>query len=314
MFYRLSLLITLVFALFVISCGSAEPAQNPGLNTPSPDEIFANQNSKVWSYQGEEDGPDKWGSINSDWRKCNLGKQQSPIDIVNAKTKDLGKLHYNYASMPLRMKTINGMLKIFPNGEQYVNYRDKRYGLQYILVHTPSEHHTLGREYAMEVQFFHQSDTSDKWIVLAVLVEQGVENSEFSWISDNIPPNNEKNNPEGVAIDPSLLIPHAKSSESPIYTDDFYQYNGSQTTPPCTENVLWFVGATPLKASKAQIDAFQAKIPRSNRPVIKQERTVYQGSGLVDLIAQGIKERQEEAAEESEESEIEAEIEAEMEE
>ncbi|MCK5809194.1 carbonic anhydrase family protein [bacterium] len=307
--YHLIALVTLFLLLFTVSCKTAESAQDPqqGMDTLSPDELFAHQNSKVWSYHGEEDGSEQWGSINPKWRKCNIGKQQSPINIVNAKPQDLSTLEYHYASMPLRMRMVNGMLKIYPNGEQYISYREKQYGLQYILIHTPAEHHIFGREYAMEIQFYHQSDTSDKWMVISVLVEEGSENSELPWIAENIPGKNEKNNPEGVAIDPSLLIPHAQSTESPHYTDDFYQYNGSQTSPPCSEGVLWFIMATALKASPAQVAQFTTKIPRSARPIVTQAHTVYQGHGVVDLMALKLKERQEESEGESEEEEMEEE-------
>jgi len=45
-----------------------------------------------------------------------------------------------------------------------------------------------------------------------------------------------------------------------------YSYSGSLTTPPCSEDVTWLVMATPLKLSKAQLDAFQALYKGNNRP------------------------------------------------
>ena len=38
------------------------------------------------------------------------------------------------------------------------------------------------------------------------------------------------------------------------YDHHIYKYYGSGTTPPCEENVEWFVFAQPRSASKDQID------------------------------------------------------------
>lgn len=39
----------------------------------------------------------------------------------------------------------------------------------------------------------------------------------------------------------------------PDNVHDHYSYKGSLTTPPCTENVNWFVLANPVKFSRAQV-------------------------------------------------------------
>ena len=51
-----------------------------------------------------------------------------------------------------------------------------------------------------------------------------------------------------------------------------YRYAGSLTTPPCSEVVAWNVLATPVTASKAQIDAFAALFPHNNRPLVPANR------------------------------------------
>lgn len=37
---------------------------------------------------------------------------------------------------------------------------------------------------------------------------------------------------------------------------DFYNYDGSFTTPPCTEGINWFVLKKPILISTAQFDSF----------------------------------------------------------
>ena len=50
-------------------------------------------------------------------------------------------------------------------------------------------------------------------------------------------------------------------------TTDFYRYNGSLTTPPCTEGVRWYVMSEVAEASEEQLRAFLSLTGRNNRPV-----------------------------------------------
>ncbi|NOR55432.1 MAG: carbonate dehydratase, partial [Sulfurovum sp.] len=48
----------------------------------------------------------------------------------------------------------------------------------------------------------------------------------------------------------------------------YYRFNGSLTTPPCTEGVRWVVLEKTLTISKEQIAAFQAIMHHpNNRPI-----------------------------------------------
>ena len=49
---------------------------------------------------------------------------------------------------------------------------------------------------------------------------------------------------------------------------DYYRYEGSLTTPPCSEGVRWFVLKHPVTASAAQISRLAAVLGHpNNRPV-----------------------------------------------
>ncbi|MBK7002799.1 MAG: carbonic anhydrase family protein [Rhodoferax sp.] len=47
----------------------------------------------------------------------------------------------------------------------------------------------------------------------------------------------------------------------------YYQFMGSLTTPPCSENVLWLVLKQPVSISRAQIRLFTQLYPNNARPV-----------------------------------------------
>ena len=65
-------------------------------------------------------------------------------------------------------------------------------------------------------------------------------------------------NPASVELDVASLLPANRRH---------FQYEGSLTTPPCTEGVRWYVFAEGIEASPAQIAAFGAVIQANNRPV-----------------------------------------------
>ncbi len=46
-------------------------------------------------------------------------------------------------------------------------------------------------------------------------------------------------------------------------------YDGSLTTPPCTEQVNWSVWEDPIELSQKQIDLFAQRFPDNHRPVQK---------------------------------------------
>jgi carbonic anhydrase len=62
----------------------------------------------------------------------------------------------------------------------------------------------------------------------------------------------------GVDLNPADLLPRDFA---------YYRYMGSQTAPPCTEGVRWFVLKTALQVSPAQIRAFAEIYPHDVRPI-----------------------------------------------
>jgi carbonic anhydrase len=61
----------------------------------------------------------------------------------------------------------------------------------------------------------------------------------------------------GVEVNPAGLLPPNTS---------YFTSMGSQTAPPCTEGVTWFVLRTPMEIPAEEINAFAALYPHDVRP------------------------------------------------
>lgn len=57
---------------------------------------------------------------------------------------------------------------------------------------------------------------------------------------------------------PNALLPRERQ---------YFRYNGSLTTPPCTEGVRWYVMQSHLTSSAAQIEQLNQMMGDNNRPL-----------------------------------------------
>jgi carbonic anhydrase len=134
----------------------------------------------------------------------------------------------------------------------------KQYELVQFHFHKPSEEKINGKAHAMVVHLVHKNKEG-KLAVVAVLVDTGKENPLLKTLWSNLPKEKEKEAaPDQVSIDVASLLPADKK---------YYTFNGSLTTPPCSEGVTWFVLKTPVQAAKQQVDAFGKLYPKNARPV-----------------------------------------------
>jgi carbonic anhydrase len=54
-----------------------------------------------WSYQGSA-GPDHWGELQPDFKVCQLGLEQTPIDLSGGTPGDTGAVALDYRPLPRR--------------------------------------------------------------------------------------------------------------------------------------------------------------------------------------------------------------------
>jgi carbonic anhydrase len=214
-----------------------------------------------WSYAGA-DGPSHWGTLDPDYAPCITGKEQSPIDIRNAKKANLPAIRFEYKSGPLKYLLNNGRtIRVnyhAPGSGNFLIVGDSRYQLTQFHFHRPSEEYINGKPFDMVVHLMHETNDG-KVAGVAVLLKAGGANATMQQIWEHMPAlEGKEQDIPGVEINPAGLLPHDNA---------YYAYKGSLTAPPCTEGVAWFVLKTPVNVSPGQIAAFAKLYPHDVRPL-----------------------------------------------
>jgi carbonic anhydrase len=114
------------------------------------------------------------------------------------------------------------------------------------------------------------TDASGNLAVVAVLLKPGKVNTTLQVVWDHLPKEKDKVEAvEGVSIDAADLLPADHG---------YYTFEGSLTTPPCTEPVTWFVLKTPEEISRGEVEMFARLYPHDTRPVQKLDGRVVRES------------------------------------
>jgi carbonic anhydrase len=219
-----------------------------------------------WGYQGEL-APSNWGALSPAYAACAEGKSQSPVDLIADAGGGMPTLIFDYQKTVLKIAHHEHVIDIVDNGHtiqvtvdagsSLITSRDE-YELLQFHFHTPSEHTVGGRSFPMEAHFVHQSK-SGNFAVVSALFEAGAANENLARLIAHFPATKgESRHAPEVVIDLSAHLPTDRS---------VFSYLGSFTTPPCTENVEWFVLKQPVPASLEQLTAFTARLSPNNRPI-----------------------------------------------
>jgi len=214
-----------------------------------------------WDYDGPR-GADHWSELGKAYSVCNSGQEQSPIDIRDPRKAKLPALRFEYKTEAVNY-IINNAHTIRVNyhdaagAGSYLVVGNKRYQLTQFHFHRPSEEFVKGKSYDMVLHLMHQGNDGEI-VGVAVLLTAGSMNRTIQQIWDHMPAHEGQEAVPGLEINPAELLPKAHG---------YYLYKGSQTAPPCTEGVFWYVLKTPVELAQEQINAFAAIYPRDVRPV-----------------------------------------------
>jgi carbonic anhydrase len=228
-----------------------------GILLVSSNSAVASDNSQPnyypWSYEGEK-GPEHWGELDPSFELCSKGTEQSPINFESADVKKAGEDFFiKYEPTEFEFVDRRYTLETQPqSGKNRLKLNGEKYKLLQLHFHYPSEHLLNGKQFAMELHLVHKSADGDIAVV-GLWVEEGEKNQVLAPLFNNL------NGGESELIDLTEVLSVSRRA---------FTYEGSLTTPPCTEGVTWIMLAEPIEASERQIEALQNQYEKGNRLVL----------------------------------------------
>jgi carbonic anhydrase len=123
--------------------------------------------------------------------------------------------------------------------------------------HHPSEEYIKGGDFDLTAHLVHD-DGSGHLAVVAILFKTGSLNALFSAVWRNVPARSEK----------ATNVPSARVNATSLLPSDrgYYTFQGSLTTPPCSEGVVWYVLKNQATLSADQVALFAKLYPNNARP------------------------------------------------
>lgn len=234
---------------------------------------------------------------------CN-GDHQTPVDLpawggaATSKWVDTGAegLTVDYAAFTTEQlkfyNTGHGVQVSAVDGSILgtATYGTKTYNALQYHIHFPSEHEVDGVSMAGELHIVHSeahvagdaTTVLSDLLVVGVLFELGAHNT---WLDSIGWSNMDGIAGAGTGKGDYCTIPEAHSVSNLVANGavtDFYRYEGSLTTPPCTESVHWFVLNAKQTVSQDQVDIYNGLFKNTNRKVMAlNDRVVYKNKVLL---------------------------------
>ena len=195
-----------------------------------------------WGYKSAVES-DKRGDLSSEYAICKTGQMQAPIDIpVKSAVQVQSPIKAEYKDTTAKVINNGHTIQVsLPNGGGVIldgiNYKIVQFHL-----HTPGEEKVDGKTYPFIVHMVHQS-ADGKLAVIGVFFKVGAESKSLKSILDSMP-----SSKGSVALktpyDAASLLPKSLA---------YYGYQGSLTTPGCTEGVTFYTLKEPLEMSAFQL-------------------------------------------------------------
>ncbi|XP_075116966.1 carbonic anhydrase 1-like [Leptodactylus fuscus] len=231
-----------------------------------------------WCYEHAGCGPSTW---EEHFPFCG-GYSQSPINIITSDIRsnlNLGPIDISSSSAPSTGVVTNTghTVEVALNSVHYLSgaglqdiYRLAAFHFHFgnpLSDNEGSEHNIDGIAYPMEVHFvFYNTKyatldeakaNSDGLAVVGVLFQIGERNEALDHLINVLPLIRHKGDTAIVFINLSKILSR--------HVESYYKYQGSLTTPPCSENVSWHVVSTPLQLSRSQFQAIVSSVYFTSR-------------------------------------------------
>lgn len=212
-----------------------------------------------WGYEGDA-GPQAWSKLKPEFGTCASGRRQSPIHIEESATLQGPAEVLQFSYKPSNATVVNNghTIQVDMSGDNTLTVRGSTFKLLQFHFHNPSEERVNFKTYAMVVHLVHKNDAGPLAVV-AVLLDPGVTNTLINKVWTYMPLEvGDRVSMPADFIDLNELLPEDRR---------YYQFMGSLTTPPCSEDVLWMVLKQPRPVSQDQLKLFARIFPHNARPI-----------------------------------------------
>ncbi|GJC95143.1 carbonic anhydrase [Colletotrichum tabaci] len=198
-------------------------------------------------------GPLNWHAHSNQSIKCATGTQQSPINLNDTSATLVPGTSLGFDVPDLldgaEFENLGSTLEVVAQNGTLTRH-GRKFHLKQFHFHTPSEHRVESEYFPMEVHFVFEADAEQlknssgpSNSVLGFLIE--VDNSAPSSFLKNVFAHlDEVEEPGSHAETGPLSFCELRTV---LEHSDVYQYDGSLTTPPCSEGIAWNVVAEPLR-------------------------------------------------------------------
>ena len=200
-----------------------------------------------WGYWGAV-APNNWGSLSPDFALCADGTHQSPIDLTDCvENASAPELTFDYSGNA-REVNHNGKIAHVEYGEgNTLTVGEQRYGLVSMHIHVHAEHQIDGRLFSAEMHLVHRKEGGFLGVV-GQLYRLGHPDPVVQALIDAYPEPGQAIH-TGFTLNAADFVPAGRG---------YYHYDGSLTTPPCTEGVDWYVLQEIRTISQEQVNRIAA--------------------------------------------------------
>lgn len=214
----------------------------------APKASDAHSASPHWAYDGEE-GQSHWSELAPTFAKCAEGRAQSPVDLNTRASAAVGLDNVLFHYHPVTGVEVNNghTVQVDVGQGDSIELDGARYDLAQFHLHTPSEHRLDGKQYPAELHFVHK-DARGQLAVVGVFLDVGAPTAALADVFAAMPTKAGQQKPLAKPLDLASVLPPSAGT---------LRYEGSLTTPPCSEGVHWVVFREPVTVSEAQLASFK---------------------------------------------------------
>ena len=270
---------TVACALVASGLSGAESRAGWRMERGENRELFAIPRTWNHDFDGPT-GPYRWGIVSA---TCEQGKSQSPIDIVPSQTvgsASAAPIVLNYPKTGLVVENTGHVIEVPYETSAFAMIEGTPYDLLQFHFHTRSEHALNGALYDLEVHFVHRA-ASGQLAVLGYWVKgcnQLDTTCKPNLVLDEIfanAPETKGEKDTHKELNPFEFLPVRRTGTGGVL-ENYYSYEGSLTTPPCSEGVRWFMSKDVITVANESLKKFRSII--GNFPTYKNFQFNYRTS------------------------------------